>query len=149
MDEPLSSPLFNKQQVFFFIYTQIYSSSVFFITQRVGGHPTALYLGAQWKCWQHIANKAKDSLPRTPWLCPPCKHTSYVNRNHISLDCLGLLPRLLFWCWQRQGLGPVCLSVKVGEISWGWRPRSPDADKPFFFRWRERTLPWEREKQCM
>lgn len=96
----------------------------------------------------HRANKATVASQGHPDSVHTTKHTSYVNRNHISLDCLGLLSCLLFWCWQRQGLGPVCLSMKVREVTWGWRFRSPDTNKSFFFRWRERILQREGGKGC-
>lgn len=114
--------------------------SIPFIKQRAGSQTTAIYL---W-CINDMLrayNKQRAIVILPEHLEPACraKHTSYVNRNYISLDCLGLLSHLLFRCWQGKWFGPVGLSIKVREVTWGWRFRSPGR-KSFLFRRRDRTL---------
>lgn len=109
-----------------------------FMRRRVGS-------GAELLPWrQKLEANSTHTATQKPSPAPevhlPPEHTSDVNRNHVSLDCLCLLSHLLFWCWQGQWLGPVCLSVKVWKVTWVWSFWSPDARKFFILWWRNRTL---------
>lgn len=115
--------------------------SIPFIQQRAGSQTTAIYLCCMNDMLRaYSKQRAIVILPEQLEPVHRAKHTSYVNRNHISLDCLGLLPHLLFRCWQGKWLGPVGLSMKVRAVTWCWRLRSPGGSKSFLFRWRDRTL---------
>lgn len=115
--------------------------SIPFIQQRAGSHTTALYLCCMNDTLRaYTKQRATVILPEHVEPVHRVRHTSYVNRNHVSLDCLGLLPHLLFWCWQGKWLGPVGLSMKVRAVTWRWRLRSPGGSKSFLFWWRDRTL---------
>ena len=126
--------------------------SIPFIQQRAGSQTTAIYLCCMNDMLRaYTKQRAIVILPEYLQPVHRAKHTSYVNRNHVSLDCLGLLPHLLFRCWQGKWLGPVGLSMKVRAVTWRWRLRSPGGSKSFLFWWRDRTLQgknWEEAIVC-